>query len=310
MSVNPPSPVDARRVLKIGTRGSRLARAQSAMTASLIEQITGLPTELVIVHTEGDDLSVPLSAPSRPGAFVARLRDVLLEGGVDIAVHSFKDLPFAPQDGLSVVAVPRRAPAFDALVSRDGLGLAELPAGSKVGTSSPRRATALLRYRDDLEIVPIRGNVDTRIRKVREGRVDAAVLAAAGLERLGLRNEITELIDPKVIVPAPAQGALAVEMRSDDPQAGVVAGINDTQTRTQVAAERQVLAGVQATCTTAIGAHSTLQGYSLTLTADLTDHMGIAHAHVSRTIGLRQGDPVADARELGNDVAEQLLERP
>lgn len=310
MSQTPQGASGDRRVLKIGTRGSRLARSQSAMTAALIEQVTGLPTELVIVRTDGDDLSIPLSAPPRPGAFVARLRDVLLDGEVDIAVHSFKDLPFAPMPGLSVVAVPRRAAAFDALVSRDALGLDELPAGSKVGTSSPRRASALLRYRDDLEIVPIRGNVDTRIRKVREGRVDAAVLAAAGLERLGLHDEITELIDPKVIVPAPAQGALAVEMRTDDPLAATVAQINDHDTRIQVAAERQVLTGVQATCTTAIGAHSVLQGYSLTLMADLTDHMGVAHAHVARTIGLRRGDPTDDARALGESVAEQLLERP
>jgi hydroxymethylbilane synthase len=330
-AVNAPEPAE-RRVLKIGTRGSRLARAQSATTAAMIEQVTGLSCELVIVRTDGDDLSIPLSAPPRPGAFAARLRDVLLAGEVDIAVHSFKDLPFAPTEGLQIVAVPARAHALDALVSRDNVGLDDLPRGARVGTSSPRRATALLRHRGDLEIVPIRGNVDTRVRKVREGDVDAAILAAAGLERVGLGDEITELIPATTIVPAPAQGALAVEMRADDPLAPVVAAIDDHLSRIRVAAERQVLTGVQATCTTAIGAHSVLSGDSLTLVADLTDHMGIAHAHVSRTVTLTQtgdlvaavptqtgdlvaavptqtGDLVA-ARDLGERVAEKLLERP
>lgn len=294
--------------LTIGTRGSQLARTQSAMVGELITQATGLSTELVIVRTEGDDLSIPLSAPPRPGAFAARLRDELSAGAVELAVHSFKDLPFAPEPGLSIVAVPARATASDALVSRDGKGLDDLPHGAKIGTSSPRRGLSLLRYRPDLEIVPIRGNVDTRVRKVREGQVDAAILAAAGLERLGRGDEITELIDPHIIVPAPAQGALAVEMRSGHPQAEVLSVLNDTETRVRISAERQVLTGINATCTTAIGAYSWFDGSRLVMIADLHDHLGVDHAHIEASTQLGS-DPRADAIALGGEVAERLLGR-
>lgn len=295
------------RVLRIGTRGSQLARTQSALAAKLIEQATGLPTELVVVRTEGDDLSIPLDAPSRPGAFVARLRDVLLAGDVDIAVHSFKDLPFAPMPGLAIAAVPKRACALDALVSRDGLGLAQLAQGARIGTSSPRRAKALLRYRNDFEIVPIRGNVDSRVRKVHDGLVDAAILAAAGLERLGRADEITELIPAQVIVPAPAQGALAIEMRLDDPIFTKVVTIDHLASRIEVAAEREVLGGVQATCTTAVGAYSQLSDSTLSLLGDLSDHLGIEHARVTDTIQLSRVDQLDAARGLGRLVAQQLL---
>lgn len=297
----------AGQALRIGTRGSALAVAQTRTVAALVEGAAGVGTELVRVRTEGDDLSIPLSAPPRPGAFAARLRDVLAAGEVDIAVHSFKDLPFAPQPGLRIVAVPRRVSAHDALVSRGGQTLAGLPAGASVGTSSPRRAAALLRARPDLRIVPIRGNVDTRVRKVRTGEVDAAVLAAAGLERIGRADDIAELIDPAVIVPAPAQGALAVEMRADHPMAAAVGLIDDPDSRLRVAAERQVLTGVQATCTTAIGAYSTLAGGTLHLVADLTDHRGVDHARVELTTELGE-DPLAAARALGARAATALLE--
>ncbi|MBE6476845.1 MAG: hydroxymethylbilane synthase [Propionibacteriaceae bacterium] len=292
--------------LRIGTRGSRLAVAQTLTVAEMIEDATGGVAELVRVRTEGDDLSIPLSAPPRPGAFAARLRDVLSAGDVDVAVHSFKDLPFAPEPGLRVVAVPRRASAHDALVSRDRLGLAELPAGARVGTSSPRRAAALLRARPDLEIVPIRGNVDTRVRKVRTGEVDAAVLAAAGLQRIDRGEEITAPIDPAVIVPAPAQGALAVEMRADHPMADAVGAIDDADTRLRVTAERQVLTGVQATCTTAVGAHSELDGRTLRLVADLSGHLGVDYARVEVSTELGD-DPLADAVALGRRAASELL---
>lgn len=296
------------RTLLIGTRGSALAVAQSQMVAAMIERSTGLTTELVTVRTEGDDLSIPLSAPPRPGAFAARLRDVLLAGEVDVAVHSFKDLPFAPADGLRVVAIPSRAAARDALVSRSGARLDELPDGASVGTSSPRRAAALQRHRPDLHIVAIRGNVDTRVRKVRSGQVDAAVLAAAGLNRLGRGAEITELIDPSVLVPAPAQGALAVEMRAEHPWAQAVARLDDADSRLRVAAERQVLTGVQATCTTAIGAYCQFAGSSLSLIADLTDHLDVEHAHVEMRAALGT-DRLADASRLGSLVAAKLLGR-
>lgn len=292
--------------LRIGTRGSELAVRQSLTVAGLIEAATGRKTELVRVRTEGDDPSVPLSAPPRPGAFAARLRDVLSVGGVDVAVHSFKDLPFEPAAGLSVVAVPERASALDALVSRDGAGLAGLPAGARVGTSSPRRAGALLRARPDLRVVPIRGNVGTRVRKVRTGEVDAAVLAAAGLQRIGRGREIAELIDASIIVPAPAQGALAVEMRADHPMAARVGLVDDTDARLRAVAERQVLAGVRATCTTAVGAYGELTGRTLRLTADLSGHMGVDYARVEVCADLGD-DASAGAAALGAQAAGELL---
>ncbi|SER88708.1 hydroxymethylbilane synthase [Propionibacterium cyclohexanicum] len=296
------------RTLLIGTRASALAMAQSGLVAAMIEKATGLATELVSVRTEGDDVRIPLSSPPRPGAFAARLRDVLVAGEVDVAVHSFKDLPFAPVEGLSVVAIPPRAVARDALVSRAGIGLDALAEGSRVGTSSPRRAAALTRRRPDLRIVPIRGNVDTRVRKVRDGVVDAAVLAAAGLNRLGRGAEITELIDPAVLVPAPAQGALAVEMRCDHPWAAAVAHLDDPDSRLRVVAERQVLSGVQATCTTAIGAYCQFTGSSLGLIAELSDHRGVEHAHVELRTTLGD-DRLGDATRLGERVAAKLMGR-
>jgi hydroxymethylbilane synthase len=153
-------------MIRLGTRGSLLARTQSGLVADALAQLTGEPVELVVIRSEGDDTSIPLDAPSRPGAFVSALRDALLAGTVDVVVHSFKDLPSAPADGLVVAAIPERAPAADVLVSRAGT-LSELPAGARVGTSSPRRAAALARFRPDLAVVAIRGNVDTRIGKVR-----------------------------------------------------------------------------------------------------------------------------------------------
>ncbi|MFT8394881.1 hydroxymethylbilane synthase [Propionibacterium sp.] len=294
--------------LRIGTRGSALALAQTRMVAAMIERTTGMSCELVTVRTEGDDLSIPLSAPPRPGAFAARLRDVLAEGAVDLAVHSFKDLPFAPAEGLRIVAVPPRAAARDALVSASGQGLDALPRGATVGTSSPRRAAALTRRRPDLQIVPIRGNVDTRLRKVRTGVVDAAVIAAAGLDRLGLGEQITELIDPNVLVPAPAQGALAVEMRADHPHADAVAELDDPGSRLRVVAERRVLAVVQATCTTAIGAYCQFSGSSLNLIADLTDHLDVEHAHVE-LCGALGRDHLLSASMLGEQAAKRLLGR-
>lgn len=294
--------------LRIGTRGSALALAQTASVAELIERVTGVPSRLVPIRTEGDDLSVPLDAPSRPGAFVARLRDALLAGAVDVAVHSFKDLPFAPVDGLQVVAVPVRAEARDAVVSESG-DLASLASGARVGTSSPRRAAAVQRYRPDLVVVPVRGNVDTRVRKMREGQVEAVIVAAAGLRRLGHGEQITELVDPAVIVPAPAQGALAVEMRADHPLAEALSALDDEESHVRVAAERQVLAAISATCTTAVGAYSVLDGSGLTLLADLTDHLGVEHAQVTLTTRLG-ADRLRDAVQLGSDVASRLLGRP
>lgn len=289
--------------LRLGTRGSLLARTQSQLVADSITAATGRAVELVIVRTEGDDVSIPLDAPSRPGAFAAALRDALLDDRVDLAVHSFKDLPSAPLPGLSVAAIPSRADPRDALCSRDGLSLDALPRGARVGTSSPRRVAGLLRARSDLQIVPIRGNVDTRLRKVRNGDVDAVVLAAAGLQRLGREAAVTEFIDAGIVLPAPAQGALAVECRTGE-LGSQMAAIDDPATRLEVTAERSVLSGIGATCTTAVGALATWIGKDeLKLTVEVSNHRGIVYSRISRA---GRVTIAGEATQLGAAVCDQL----
>ncbi|VEI49282.1 Porphobilinogen deaminase [Kocuria rosea] len=192
-------------VLRVGTRGSRLALTQTTTAARAVAAAGGLEPELVTIRTEGDVLTGPLSQMGGTGVFATALRAALLAGSVDLAVHSLKDLPTAPVPGLEVAAVPEREDPRDALCARDGLTLAGLPAGAKVGTGSPRRAAQVRAARPDLEIVDIRGNVGTRLGRVAPGDLDAVVLAASGLRRLGLEDAITELIDPSVMLPAPGR---------------------------------------------------------------------------------------------------------
>ncbi len=290
--------------LRLGTRGSALARTQSGLVAAALTAATGRPVELVVIRAEGDDVTIPLEAPPRPGAFVATLRDALLAGEVDLVVHSFKDLPSAPLAGLVVAAVPERADPRDALCAGDRVGLAGLAQGARIGTSSPRRDAGLRRVRPDLQIVPVRGNVDTRLRKVGDGQVDAVVLAAAGLQRLGRGDAITELLDPDVCVPAPAQGALAVECRVGTLEAAL-ASLDDQSARLAVTAERAVLAGVEAACTTAVGAYAVWRGAAeLELLAELTDHRGVGHARSRRRVRVTTS---AEAEALGLAVARELL---
>jgi hydroxymethylbilane synthase len=292
-------------VIRLGTRGSLLARTQSGQVAAAIEALVGEAVELVVMRTEGDDVTIPLDAPPRPGAFVATLRDALAAGGVDVVVHSFKDLPSAPLPGLTIAAVPARVDPRDALISRDGHVLASLPSGATVGTSSPRRAAALLRARPDLRIVGIRGNVDTRLRKVADGELDATILAVAGLCRLERAEAVTEYLDPILLLPAPAQGALAIECR-EGALAEALRALDDPASGLAVAAERAVLAGIQATCTTAVGALATASEGGLTLRADLDDARG--HRSAVATTSLAAGDRVG-AVALGHAVAAELLGR-
>lgn len=236
------------RPLRLGTRGSALARAQSTDVANLIEKLTGHPVELVEIVTDGDRSAAPV-AQLGVGVFVSALRDALLSGDIDVAVHSYKDLPTAPADGLVVAAVPQRADPRDALVARDHLTLAELPAGSRVGTGSPRRVAQLLERGYGLQPVPLRGNVDTRLRRVADGDLDAVVLAAAGLARLGRSAEVTELLDPMLMLPAPAQGALAVECRAGDRTlAEELSALDHEPSHVAVRAERALLAALEAGC--------------------------------------------------------------
>ncbi len=242
------------RTIRIGTRGSALALAQTGTVADALEK-AGAKVELVTIVTPGDRSSAPI-AEIGIGVFTSALRDALADGTIDVAVHSYKDLPTKPDPRLSLAAVPPRADPRDALVARDGLTLGELPPGSRVGTGSPRRAAQIQALGLGLEIVPIRGNVDTRIRKVTDGALDAVVLARAGLARLGRLGEITEVLDPIQVLPAPAQGALAVECRVDDMDTEhlLQSVVDDEATRLAVAAERAMLAALEAGCSAPVGA--------------------------------------------------------
>ncbi len=240
--------------LRIGTRPSKLAVAQSGLVAERL-RAAGHDAVLVEVATPGDRSSAPV-AELGVGVFVSALRDALAAGDVDVAVHSYKDLPSAPDPRLVLAAVPSREDPRDALVARDGKVLGELPVGARVGTGSPRRRAQLDALGLGLEVVAIRGNVDTRIGKVTSGELDAVVVAAAGLSRLGRKDEATELLDPVQMLPAPAQGALAIECRIDDLDLALTLTevLDDEYTRAAVGAERALLAGLEADCSAPIGA--------------------------------------------------------
>jgi hydroxymethylbilane synthase len=242
--------------LRLGTRGSALALAQSQSVADAVRAATGRDVELVEIVTSGDRSAAPVQRLGQ-GVFVSALRDALLAKEIDFAVHSYKDLPTAPADGLSIPAVPHRADPRDALVARDGLALAELPPGAVVGTGAVRRIAQLNALGRGLKVVPIRGNVDTRLGKV--GELDAVVLASAGLARLGRLAEATELLDPALMLPAPAQGALAVECRTEDDElVGILSGLDHAPTRAAVIAERALLAALEAGCSAPVAALATV----------------------------------------------------
>ncbi|WP_407441241.1 hydroxymethylbilane synthase [Rhodococcus sp. (in: high G+C Gram-positive bacteria)] len=241
------------RTLRIGTRGSVLATTQAGTVRDALVA-AGHPAELVIITTKGDVTPGPVQRIG-VGVFTAELREALLNGEVDIAVHSYKDLPTFQDPKLVVAAVPPREDPRDALVARDGLVLGELPSGSKVGTSAPRRRAQLAALGLGLELEPLRGNIDTRIGKVDSGELDAIVIARAGLSRIGRLDRVTEALEPVQMLPAPSQGALAVECRSDDAETiALVAPLDDTASRAAVVAERSLLAELEAGCTAPVGA--------------------------------------------------------
>ena len=294
------------RVLRLGTRASALATTQSRMVADLVTERTGLRVELVTISTEGDVDRSPLAQMGGTGVFVSALRDALLDGRVDFAVHSLKDLPTSPFDGIALAAVPTREDPRDVVVARDGLTLGELPVGSRVGTGSPRRVAQLHALGLGLECVEIRGNVDTRIGKVTSGEVDAVVLARAGLARLGRAAEATEVLDPLQMLPAPGQGALAVECRSADTDLVAALGaLDDADTRACVAAERGLLAALEAGCSAPVGALADvvegedgpelwLRGIALSTDGALSVRNSIS-------------GPLGDATGVGIRLGEQLL---
>ena len=296
--------------LRLGTRRSALATAQSERVAADLTARTGRPVELVPVTTYGDTSREALAQIGGTGVFVSALRDALLAGDVDLAVHSLKDLPTADADGILLAAVPPREDPRDVLVARDGLGLAELPAGSRVGTGSPRRAAQLRALGFGLEVVAVRGNVDTRLRLVQDGEVDAVVLARAGLARLGRLDAVTEAIDPLQMLPAPGQGALAIECRSPhDPGSTEIADLlhvlDDAATRHVVTAERTLLAVLEAGCSAPVGA--------LGEAADGEHHPElylravVSAADGSASVRLSATGPLDEAVRIGRDLAADLL---
>ncbi len=300
--------------IRVGTRGSALALTQTTTVAERVAELAGRDYELVRIRTEGDVLRGPLSQMGGTGVFVVALREALLEGRCDLAVHSLKDLPTSPAPGLRVAAVPERADTRDALCARDGLTLATLPDGARVGTGSPRRAAQLRAARPGLEVVDIRGNVDTRLGRVAgavdgaPGDLDAVVLAAAGLTRLGREAAITEYIDPAVMLPAPGQGALAVEFRTRDEESALGAALSaydHSDTRDAVTAERAVLLRLEAGCSAPIGALAAVRGETLTLESVVCSPDG--RQLLRRTVSAPNDGPVAAAR-LGVLLAEELLE--
>jgi hydroxymethylbilane synthase len=286
-------------MLTIGSRGSQLALWQARWIQARLESM-GEQCRLEIIRTTGDKITdVALSKVGAKGLFTKEIEEALLAGTIDLAVHSLKDMPTELPAGLTLAAIPEREDPRDALV---GHKLAELAAGARVGTSSLRRAAQLRALRPDLEIENIRGNLDTRLRKLDEGRYDAIVLASAGLRRLGWDNRIAELLDPQVMCPAVGQGALAVETRADNgPAFQISKRLEHAQTRVAVTAERAVLASLGGGCQVPIGAHATVEGGRLQLRAIVVSPDG------SQVIRRQSSGRVAEAETLGRSLGEELL---
>jgi hydroxymethylbilane synthase len=293
------TPGASARALRIATRGSALALAQTEIVVSLLRAVH-VQTEVAVVHSSGDRAAdMPAALMEGQGWFTAELEQAVLDGRADAAVHSAKDLPTELANGLTVVAYLARADARDALVTRDGAGLQGLRSGATVGTSSPRREAFLRALRPDVRAVPMRGNVDTRLRKLDEGEVDALLLAAAGVDRLGRGDRISERLDPHRFVPAPAQGVIAVEAWVESTAAGACAPLDDPVSRAAVRAEREVLRRLGAGCRLPLGAWARVEEGRLVLVGAL------AAADGSVSTVEMAGD-LSDPRGLGALVAARL----
>jgi hydroxymethylbilane synthase len=291
------------RSLRLGSRKSPMAIAQSRLVADMITERTGWPVQVVGVTTLGDVSRDQLTQIGGTGVFVSALREALLAGEVDLAVHSLKDLPAGPAAGIVLAAVPPRDDPRDALVARDSAKLADLPARARVGTGSPRRAAQLLGLRADLRCVPIRGNAGTRLRQVTEGELDAVVLACAGLARIGQSGAITQVFELDEMLPAPGQGALAVECRDGQPElAALLAAVNDEASMAAAVAERSLLEALAAGCSAPVG------GYAAG-TEQLMMHAAVLSPDGIRVLRAHGSAPAAQARRLGRDLAAELLRR-
>ncbi|MEU0047896.1 hydroxymethylbilane synthase [Streptomyces werraensis] len=303
------------KALRLGTRRSKLAMAQSGQVADAVSQVTGRPVELVEITTYGDVSREHLAQIGGTGVFVAALREALARGEVDFAVHSLKDLPTTQPDELVVAAIPVREDPRDVVIARDTLKLADLPRGARIGTGSPRRMAQLNAYARshgmDIETVPIRGNVDTRIGYVTKGDLDAVVLAAAGLNRVGRSDEVTDFLSVDTVLPAPGQGALAVETTADNADLiAALAQLDDPFTRAAVTAERSLLAALEAGCSAPVGALADL----------LVDGQTVKEMRLRGVVGTTDGStlvqlsttgPVPETHEaataLGRELATEML---
>jgi hydroxymethylbilane synthase len=313
--------------LRLGTRRSKLAMAQSGQVAEAVRRVTGRPVELVEITTYGDVSREALAQIGGTGVFVTALRDALIRGEVDFAVHSLKDLPTAQPEELVLAAVPVREDPRDVIVARDALKLSDLPRGARIGTGSPRRMAQLNAYARshglDIETVPIRGNVDTRIGYVRDGELDAVVLAAAGLNRIGRIDEVTDFLSVDTVLPAPGQGALAIECAADDADLIAALGeLDDPFTRAAVTAERSLLAALEAGCSAPVGALADLPPLSAPLERG-DPHAGgqvvkemrlrgvVGTTDGTRTVQLSTTGPVPQTHDrataLGRELATEML---
>lgn len=301
--------------LRLGTRRSKLAMAQSGLVADAVSEVTGRRVELVEITTYGDTSREHLAQIGGTGVFVAALRDALLRGEVDFAVHSLKDLPTTQPEGLVLAAVPAREDPRDVLIARDGLTFEQLPPGARIGTGSPRRMAQLNAYARghglSIETVAIRGNVDTRIGFVRSGELDAVVLAAAGLNRLGRSGEVTDFLPVDTVLPAPGQGALAIECAAHSADlAAALAELDDPFTRVAVTAERSLLAALEAGCSAPVGALADL----------LVDGQAVNELRLRGVVGSTDGSSLVqlsttgpvptshdDAAALGRELAAEMF---
>jgi hydroxymethylbilane synthase len=295
------------RPVRVGTRRSPLALAQTALVVDAL-RARDVAVEVVEIVSQGDRDPGPLRAIGGAGVFTGALREALLERRIDAAVHSLKDLPTAPADGLTLAACPRRADPRDALCARDGLALAELPVGATVGTGSPRRAAQLAALGLGLRVVDVRGNVGTRLAAVAEGRLDAVCLAHAGLLRLGRTDAVTEVLDPIQVLPAPGQGALAVECRSGDAAlVDLLAALDDAPTRAAVTAERAVLAALAAGCSAPVGALGEVAEGGEDEPDELYLRAVVAAPDGSQLLRLSATGPADDPVGVGHRLARALL---
>jgi hydroxymethylbilane synthase len=291
--------------LRIGTRGSALALWQARSIGETLRSIAGIESELVIVKTSGDKFQQKsFGEIGTKGVFIKELEDALFEHRVDLAVHSMKDVPTEIPDRLTIAAICKRQDVRDALLSSSGASLAQLPRGARVGTSSLRRKSQLLYARSDLQILDIRGNVDTRIEKLKRGDYDAIVLAKAGLDRLGLSANITEVLSTDVSLPAAGQGAIGIESRSDDSETlNILSRLDDLETRSGVEAERAVLAGLEGGCQVSIGAWGRVEEGKLVLEVAVLSPDG------TQRLREKSWGATNEAVRLGETLAAKMLEQ-